>query len=207
MLLVTLSDNCTALCLLSTACSWLQLNPASFSWLHRAPTAPLMHHPATLSRKTAAPTNTMCRHLLLAVGPCIQGIWTNSSPAYKVWPWWTGELHAVPGPGDAAQAPDTRTLIRPGTRAPAHGRGARPRQHRSLSQATALSAFFLSFSPTLSSFTPTPHNAKNVRSSPIEQFFSTTKRQTNGTGCWDFLLIVSKLNEWGYLIFFSSDRG
>ena len=91
-----------------------------------------MHHPATLSRKTAAPTNTMCRHLLLAVGPCIQGIWTNSSPAYKVWPWWTGELHAVPGPGDAAQAPDTRTLIRPGTRAPAHGRGARPRQHRSL---------------------------------------------------------------------------
>ena len=128
MLLVTLSDNCTALCLLSTACSWLQLNPASFSWLHRAPTAPLMHHPATLSRKTAAPTNTMCRGLLLAAGPCIQGIWTNSSPAYKLWPWWTGELHAVPGPGDAAQAPDTRTLIRPGTRDPAHGRGARPRQ-------------------------------------------------------------------------------
>ena len=139
-----------------------------------------MHHPATLSRKTAAPTNTMCRGLLLAAGPCIQGIWTNSSPAYKVWPWWTGELHAVPGPGDAAQAPDTRTLIRPGTRAPAHGREPGPGS-TGHSPASALSAFFLS--PSLSSFTPTPHNAKNVRSSPIEQFFSVTKRQTNGTGC------------------------
>ena len=137
-----------------------------------------MHHPATLSRKTAAPTNTMCRHLLLAAGPCIQGIWTNSSPAYKMWPWWTGELHAVPGPGDAAQAPDTRTLIRPGTRAPAHGRGARPRQP----PVTRKPLLYMHFSsPPLSSFTPTPHNAKNVRSSPIEQFFSVTKRQTNGT--------------------------
>ena len=116
-----------------------------------------MHHPATLSRKTAAPTNTMCRDLLLAAGPCIQGIWTNSSPAYKVWPWWTGELHAVPGPGDAAQAPDT--LIRPGTRAPAHGRGARARQPP-VTRKPLLYLHFSSLSPSLLFHTNTPQCEK-----------------------------------------------
>ncbi len=86
----------------------------------------------------------------------------------------------------------------PGTR-PTGGEPG-PGSHRSLASHCFICIFPLSLP--LSSFTPTPHNAKNVRSSPIEQFFSVTKRQTNGTVCWDIPLIVSELNEWGYFNLF-----